>query len=131
MLHVIVLVLVRPFTMFVLGRNTSMYTQHRTARIARQVGDSRRGLLYVFFLFLWSSAPSGISDVFFANCLGLALPPCGVESSCDTLLRARLEWRGPEPLFGCFWQGVFTKSGDASGDFRWWNLGEVCADLFL
>ena len=41
------------------------------------------------------------------KCLGLALSPCGVESSCDTLPRAGLVLHWSGPLFGCFLQVLF------------------------
>jgi len=47
-----------------------------------------------------------ISNVLCGKCLRLALSPCGVESSCDTLPRAGLVWRWPGPLFCCLWQVI-------------------------
>ncbi len=98
-----------------------MHTQHNnTARIARQVGDSLGDLLFfplVFFLLVVCPLRDFIC-FWVVDCLGQALPPCGVERSCDTLPRARLGGGGPGLLCGCFWQVIFTNRGDASGDFR-------------
>ena len=49
MLLIIVGVLACPFMMFVPKRDANMHAKHRTARIARHVGDSRGDLLYIYF----------------------------------------------------------------------------------
>jgi hypothetical protein len=65
-LPVIVWVLVRPFTMFVRGLDVNKHTQHKTARMARDVGNSRGEGCYIFAcvcFFYWLFAPGGISNI--------------------------------------------------------------------
>jgi bacteriorhodopsin len=52
-LQVIVRVLVLPFRMSVRGRDVNKHTPYKTARIAREVGDSRGDLLYVLSCFFF------------------------------------------------------------------------------
>jgi len=51
MMQIIVRVLVRSFRILVRRRDANMYTQHKTARIARQVGDSLGGGYFVSCVF--------------------------------------------------------------------------------
>jgi hypothetical protein len=119
MMQVIVWMLVCPFIMFVRGRDANKHTQHKTAQMIRQVGDSLGVLLFFLLCFSVGRLPrEGFQMFYIAYCLGLALPPCGAESSCDTLPRARLGLRGSGSLCSCIWQVIFAISGDTSGVFR-------------
>ncbi len=48
------------------------------------------------FVFIGRLPREGFQMFVVAKCLGLALPPFGVESSRDTLLLAHFGWCGPE-----------------------------------
>ena len=133
MMQVTVWVLACPFGMFLHGRDANKHTQHKTARVTRQVGDSL-GVLLFFLLYFFSIGRlprEGFQMFFFAYCLGLALPPCGVESSCDTLRRARLGWRGSGPSLDASSRCLLQEAVMRAVFSVVWNLGEVYADLFL
>ena len=69
--------------------------------------------------------------MFFANCLGLVLSPCGVEISCGTLPHARLGWRGPGFFVVTSGKCFLPEAVMQVVISLVWNLVVVYADLCL
>ena len=71
------------FSTYVHERDVSRHAQQIRARIAWYVGNFGRGLLLYFPLFIFAYVVCPVRDFkcFCGRSLGLALSPCGVESS--------------------------------------------------